>query len=726
METETVCEESVGTCADAVPDVPGTTTKALCGAATTPGSMPGTFTSTATYVLTPTTKALCDAATTTAGMFTSSTTYLGTTEAECEDSGGNYYPPAKGIECQHCVAGMEPIEAQTGCTNCEAGEVSSGDECKECKSGTEPDDTKRRCMECATGRFSESGLKCDECEQPRVVNAQKTTCVACVPGKEPNSQRTMCEFCVYNDYSDVGYSCKACPPKNRVNDATCTARADSGNATMCQLTLDETACEPEAKCDFTIGHTICIDIDECIPNDGAGECDILAEKIGGDCTELDDGDGGVVRECASPCLNEVPGFRCGGCPSGFEGMADKTQNNGEGCTLPVIVGNSTDAAVQLQSQVTLRAPAAVLRPGSPAERKYTEALVKELAAKMGIDPSEIDVKGLIAMPDQDTVTGRRNLQNKHRSLAGDGGVVHVQLNFAITSAEPSQAHAALQSLNAHLADPDAALGAEAAAAANDGVECSECVAHPGQKLAPTFGCPAGKYLQSNICKSCEGSSHTIDGKTCQKCGANEVPNDAGDGCRCAGDGDGPDADFYGQTEASGLSTAALKCYDSRADWSAADFAGEVFGCRPCGDCLRCDDGVATVKVEFMVSEAKKVVNSASIGLVGPLAVFECPLQGSEENPACSGTQANGTLTCGIGYGGALCSVCATEYTKTGGECIDCSGGTGTSIVFLAVCAPFVVFGVCVLVFYYSHRKERTDKKGGAAKVIICGILRDFG
>jgi hypothetical protein len=48
----------------------------------------------------------------------------------------------------------------------------------------------------------------------------------------------------------------------------------------------------------------------------------------------------------------------------LERMADKTQNQ-NGCTLPD-VENSTDAAVQLQSQVKLTAPAAVLTPGSPA------------------------------------------------------------------------------------------------------------------------------------------------------------------------------------------------------------------------------------------------------------------------------------------------------------------------------------------------------------------------
>jgi hypothetical protein len=45
-DDQTACLESAGTCAGATPDVSGTTTKALCDAATTPG----TFTSSATYV----------------------------------------------------------------------------------------------------------------------------------------------------------------------------------------------------------------------------------------------------------------------------------------------------------------------------------------------------------------------------------------------------------------------------------------------------------------------------------------------------------------------------------------------------------------------------------------------------------------------------------------------------------------------------------------------------
>jgi hypothetical protein len=45
METRTACEESVGTCDSADPDISGMTTKVLCDTAATPG----TFTSTATY-----------------------------------------------------------------------------------------------------------------------------------------------------------------------------------------------------------------------------------------------------------------------------------------------------------------------------------------------------------------------------------------------------------------------------------------------------------------------------------------------------------------------------------------------------------------------------------------------------------------------------------------------------------------------------------------------------
>jgi hypothetical protein len=48
--TETACEETAGTCAGADPDIAGTTTKALCDAAETTA---GTFTTSATYTLTP-------------------------------------------------------------------------------------------------------------------------------------------------------------------------------------------------------------------------------------------------------------------------------------------------------------------------------------------------------------------------------------------------------------------------------------------------------------------------------------------------------------------------------------------------------------------------------------------------------------------------------------------------------------------------------------------------
>jgi hypothetical protein len=83
--TQAACEESAGTCAGADPDVPGTTTKTLCDDAAT---TPGTFTSSATHVLTPTTKTLCDDAATTPGTFSSTATYVltPTTKALCDDA----------------------------------------------------------------------------------------------------------------------------------------------------------------------------------------------------------------------------------------------------------------------------------------------------------------------------------------------------------------------------------------------------------------------------------------------------------------------------------------------------------------------------------------------------------------------------------------------------------------------------------------------------------------
>jgi hypothetical protein len=219
---------------------------------------------------------------------------------------------------------------------------------------------------------------------------------------------------------------------------------------------------------------------------------------------------------------------------------------------------------------------------------------------MDIDPSEIDVKGLTDAAADAEAAARRNLQTRHRSLAENGGVafnVQVHLKFAIKT-DPSQAHGSLQSLNAQLADPNAALGAEAATAANDGVACAECVAQQ-QQLEPSFGCPTGKILEGNLCKSCQHPQHTTDQETCKDCGANEVPNDVGDGCRC-------DDDFYGEPF---KSTGALKCYDALAGWSEEDFADKVVGCQPCGDCLQCENAVAKVKVEFMISEANKAISS---------------------------------------------------------------------------------------------------------------------
>ena len=83
---------------------------------------------------------------------------------------------------------------------------------------------------------------------------------------------------------------------------------------------------------------------------------------------------------------------------------------------------------------------------------------------------------------------------------------------------------------------------------------------------------------------------------------------AGTGCICA---DG----HY--DAAAGL----LVCYDSGADWSTSDFRvhdlnAPVPQCLPCGDCLKCKSGSATVAKGFMVSEAGKSIVPRSTSACG--------------------------------------------------------------------------------------------------------------
>ena len=72
--------------------------------------------------------------------------------------------------------------------------------------------------------------------------------------------------------------------------------------------------------------------------------------------------------------------------------------------------------------------------------------------------------------------------------------------------------------------------------------------------------------------------------------------------------------------------------------------------------------------------------------------------------------------------GPLCSVCTTAYSKVGVECTDCSDTAGFGPVFVAAGVGLAIVGACVLLSCYSREVEDADEKGGAAKVMTCGIL----
>jgi hypothetical protein len=118
--TRAECLESKGTCAGADPDVPGTTTKAACdGAAALAGLFastaayqgPGTFSTAAAYVATPTTKAACDGAAVTPGVFSTSAVYVPGNMGWCYTEVLVRAPRALVTPMEEVLIGLGPVGA---------------------------------------------------------------------------------------------------------------------------------------------------------------------------------------------------------------------------------------------------------------------------------------------------------------------------------------------------------------------------------------------------------------------------------------------------------------------------------------------------------------------------------------------------------------------------------------------------------------------------------------
>ena len=173
--------------------------------------------------------------------------------------------------------------------------------------------------------------------------------------------------------------------------------------------------------------------------------------------------------------------------------------------------------------VKFTAPANVMED-LQVQEKYIVELVKEMATEMGIDPSEISVRGL----EQVEAPGERRMLGS--------SVIHVQLHFTLAS-DPSKSVAALQSLNKKLAEPNSTLGTGSGKAVSNGT-CTSCRAHGGQTAIIKFVCP--------------GNMVRLDGHNiCRQCKVDEKPSAANNACeRCSFGEDNPQRQRICQCKAS--------------------------------------------------------------------------------------------------------------------------------------------------------------------------------
>ena len=148
-------------------------------------------------------------------------------------------------------------------------------------------------------------------------------------------------------------------------------------------------------------------------------------------------------------------------------------------------------------------------------------------------------------------------------------------------------------------------------------------------------------------------------------------------------------------------------------------------------CMTCDNGVAFYNTGFV-----SVDTSPSPALVGPLALFECPLDG------CIGQETSNITTasrpsggCLSGYTGALCSVCSTGFARSGSKCEDCSGSDSYTRLGIIVGCAIVAAATYGSVKYFrrSHSSTKQSSEanspnagGGVLPGLLSGKSADGG
>ena len=229
-------------------------------------------------------------------------------------------------------------------------------------------------------------------------------------------------------------------------------------------------------------------------------------------------------------------------------------------------------------------------------------------------------------------------------------------------------------------------------------------------------CPAGQGATDDQtgCQACgpnEASTHGI----CQPCSETQIAKDGGQRCE-----ECPAAQTAHAHEAGGervcvckdgsynASRAVITCYASGESFDKEPRAAVTEQCLSCAgmDCVRCVGGEAQLLPGYSVSQTAKggarVANWSLASFEDRVDIFECALAAG-----CAGQDnVTGLAACSPGYTGALCSVCANDFVKTGGSCMDCTGTetSGGTIVALVL----TVGSAVGLVVFCTASRDSTD------------------
>jgi hypothetical protein len=319
----------------------------------------------------------------------------------------------------------------------------------------------------------------------------------------------------------------------------------------------------------------------------------------------------------------------------------------------------------------IEADIAVLVEGSVAQAQLLQTLTAELAEVLDINVYDVQITGV-----RQTWSGG-NMRRLETAM--------IEFDFVIRSANPAVALAQLES---QLADENSQLRTSYTLGTVDS----------NKPLAFAFTCGVGLHRPAGAsdCRTCNANMYPDpnDGTRCEECEHPMAVNADKSGCHCADD-------YYDAR------AGVLVCYEAGQDWTAADFPVRAPGdeqCLPCNDgntatnCLKpCRGGLASVAPGFT---AISTVAHPTAGVIGLLAIFECPLK--EGCPGQNSTSIE--MSCAKGYMGTLCAVCDEQHSRSGEKCIPCQAAAGSVALVVALVVAAVVAALITRCCLSTKRK----------------------